>query len=161
MSRELFFFDKKMVSFFFLMFIAYVAMVNLGPTETLDTKFYYSGNEARDLFQRMTVADLHAYRINEYFDILLLTSYTTALFVGLRRVFSSNSRIPLFAFLPGFSDLVETSAILYALHTTGDQIFFDWLGFVTLFKWTTGALAILFLICRSWWKFRKPPPIQT
>lgn len=146
MSRQFFFFDKKMLLFLFLMMVAYIAMRIYGPVETLDTKFYYSGAKAYDLFQHMTTADIYAYRLNEYFDLLLLISYTAALFVGLKKVLPSNSKIPLIALLPGLSDLIETIAILYALYSSGEQNYFEWLGFITLFKWASGAFAIGLMI---------------
>ncbi|MBY0372044.1 hypothetical protein K2X33_15270 [bacterium] len=110
-----------------------ILMLTFGPHPTLDTKLYYTGDEARALLGGFDASQTHAYFLNELFDLLLIASYS-ALFYRLK-VF-----VP---FLPGAFDLVETSYILYALKTPGAHGFLDYLGVVTFLKWVSGGVLVV------------------
>jgi len=115
-------------------------MTLLGPPETLDMKLYYSGDQARALLQSFSPTQLHAYFINELFDLLLMSSYTVLYFIGLTWAFPSRRIFKTLAFVPAAFDFIETSFILYATKFPGPHAFFDWLGYATFLKWTTGTV---------------------
>jgi hypothetical protein len=151
MKSNVTFFDRKILGLLAVIVLAGVAMATWGPSETLDAKFYFSNAEAQALFQRATAHDLQAYRVNELIDLVFLVSYSCVLFLGLRKVDSTSTLIPLLGFVPGVFDLCETSAIFYALSTSTNQDFFKWLGVVTSLKWSTAAIALATLV----WAYRK------
>jgi hypothetical protein len=125
------------------MFLLILIMENFGPSQSLDIKFYYSGAEARALIQNLHAFELKYYFRNELIDLIFIFTYTSALWIGLRRIFPNNKATATLALLPGFFDLIETIAIIYAVKRPGGpHDFFDWLGVVTSLKWIFVAIAI-------------------
>lgn len=123
------------------------AMTILGPRESLDAKFYYTGEQAHALLLSFTAEEAEKYFRNEIIDLLFIVAYTSLLFMALKK------RAPNFiwlAFPAGFFDLIETSSILYCLKAS--PVFLNQLGFVTAFKWIffTGAkLTVLYGLFRA------------
>lgn len=116
-------------------------MQSVGPSDSLDAKFFYTGEQARNLFANFSLEDKEAYFLNEIFDLFLIFSYSF-LFLTLKR--------HLFALVPGFFDLVETLTVLYALKYGEPFNVFSFLGVMTALKWSTGALFIVW-----WWRQKK------
>lgn len=137
-------FDWKLNTAILLIVVMDIAMMIFGPRDSLDVKFYYTGDQARALLESFDNLELKKYFINEIFDLGLVLSYTGALYIGMRRAYPKKRGAMILAMLPGLCDLVETSFILYALWQPGLHIFFNWLGIVTLLKWLLGGLVILF-----------------
>ena len=132
-------FDKKLISILGLIVLLDVAIWIYGPRDSLDIKFYYTGDQARALMLGFDQMELRKYLATALLDLALIFSYTTALVIGLKRVYASRT-VALAGFLPGVCDFIETAAILYFIVRPGPYAFFDWLGVVTLLKWTFGAI---------------------
>ena len=118
--------DKKMALLLGAMVILYILMATFGPSDSLDRKLYYSGEEARALMQSFGGAELKAYFVNELLDLLLIFSYTGALFLGLQRVYSRHIWVLALSLLVGAADFIETSTILSVLRFWVWQAAFDW-----------------------------------
>jgi len=133
------------IYFVVLMILAVAGMRIWGTSETLDPKFYYTGQQARDFFAGQSPVQAYKYLHNELFDLGFLCSYTILLFLLYRRVFTADSYVTLIAFLPGIFDLVETSTIIQVLLKRFVDEAPTWLGITTCLKWSTAGVAILFL----------------
>lgn len=134
-------FDRKLTLLLGLIVLLDLIILWLGPPHSLDVKLYYSGDEARALFAALTEADLKAYLTQELFDLGLIASYTTALFIGLSRTRPKKTWAKPLAFLPGFFDLVETLTSIGILRFGLPITWLDHLGLFTFVKWSGGALA--------------------
>jgi hypothetical protein len=143
-------FDKKLLSFIFLILLLDLAMMTFGPRDSLDKKLYYTGAQARVFFAGLDGEQLRKYFVNELFDFMLIFSYTGALLIGLRRVYSNHLVATALALAPGLCDLIETSGIMYSLVQSGPHEFFEWLGVFTFLKWTLGGIATLAFLWKLW-----------
>jgi hypothetical protein len=138
-------FNRQLIVTILVLAHLLVAMILIGPTETLDKKFFYTGDEARILFATFDHDVLRSYYANEIIDLAYLASYT--MFFVLAFMNLNRRKFLVFALLPGFLDLIETGTILYALANPGPYPYFDWLGIVTALKWSSAGVAIvLFLV---------------
>jgi hypothetical protein len=147
---EKIFFDKKTTALSLILLVLLGIMMSLGAHNTLDARLYYSAQEARDLFVVMTAPEREAYFKTEIFDLLFICSYTALFIVLFGKLFPRNLFFLYLAIVPGLCDLIETSAILYALKFAEPLYAFDWLGIFTWLKWVIGAAVVIFLIvmCR-------------
>lgn len=136
--------DKKMIFLLTTIGLIEVWMAVYGPSESLDMKYYYTGDDARALFQSFTAADVRTYFINEIFDLILLASYSFAFFLGLQRLYSPRLWTIALPLVAGVSDLIETLVIMSVLKFSNPVSFFDWLGILTCLKWTL-IVIMLFL----------------
>jgi len=128
--------------------------MSFGPSESLDVKLYYTGDEARALFQRLSESDLNAYFIIELFDLCYLTSYTGLFLLGLRQMYPRQAGAIALPLIVGASDLIETLAVIGVLKFSVSQTIFDWLGVFTFLKWTLGAIVVLLLLVKALLKSR-------
>jgi hypothetical protein len=148
-EKSFVFFDKRIRILLVLIVVLDVAMMTLGPRATLDMKLYYTGEQARSLLSSFDAHEGNTYFINELFDLVFISAYSSLFFFGLRKAFPKSRIAGPIALVPGFFDVIETSFILYALRTQGPHPFFDWLGVATFLKWTTGSLVNLTMIVGS------------
>jgi hypothetical protein len=140
------FFDRKMSALLLFMALILAGMIGFGPKETLDMKYFYTGDQARALLRSFSESQSQLYFVNELFDLVFIGTYTTALVIAMKRLFPGHKLTAWLSVAPGAFDLVETGTIIYALKTPGSQQYFDWLGFATCLKWTTGAIAVAALL---------------
>lgn len=140
------FFDVAMLFLLGGVFIIYILMASFGPHDSLDARLYYSGNEARSLFESFGASELKAYFINEIFDLVLIVCYTAALYLGLRRLYSTSVRMTLIPLIAGGADFIETSAIISVLKFSLSPGVFDWLGVFTFIKWSFVGMALLLIL---------------
>jgi hypothetical protein len=140
------FFDRKMVTLLLFMALLLGGMIGFGPKETLDMKYFYTGDQARALLKSFSESQSQLYFVNELFDLVFISTYTMALVIAMKRLFPGYKLTAWLSFAPGAFDLIETGTVIYALKTPGSQQYFDWLGFATCLKWTTGAIAVAALL---------------
>ncbi len=112
-------------------------------SKLLDTRLYYSGAEAREFLNQLNSSDYLTYQMISALDLIFLGAYTLIICLFLRIWFSEKAM--LFGLIPGVFDFLETSGILYALTTTPQQQYFDYLGAVTFLKWSA-LLIVLFTV---------------
>jgi hypothetical protein len=154
------FFDKKSTILVLLIIIIDFYMIYLmtqGLTETLDQKLYYSGDDARALWLSFSNWHLQTYFANEIADLFLIASYSSLFYITLRKV-SKSPEYLLVALIPGFFDLIETLSVMLILKFPEYGQILNWLGTVTLFKWNSGAFAVLLILYHfAWPKIVKRP----
>ncbi|OFZ30120.1 MAG: hypothetical protein A2622_09730 [Bdellovibrionales bacterium RIFCSPHIGHO2_01_FULL_40_29] len=108
--------------------------------EILDVQLYYTGAAARNFLKALNENDLRLYKTIATLDLIFLSTYTWGVFFFTKKYFA---KIPIIlTLLPGIFDLIETTAILYALKTTVQQNYFDWLGLITCGKWVASGVLI-------------------
>lgn len=140
------FFDMKMFSLLLSLVLLVIVMFVLGSPHSLDARFYYNHLEALDFLSNLSWAQNKSYRMVLYVDLFLIYKYTRALTLGASRVFPQNTKAVLCFLAPGLLDVIETSNILWVLHSGDLQKLFPYLGVVTCLKWISGAAvtAVLF-----------------
>ncbi len=120
-------------------------MLALGASNSLDVKFYYNGDQARALLNGLNETHRHRYLLTEFVDCVFIVSYSTALFMALTSVFGRGVSIIALSLFPGICDAVETLGVIFALMTSADHSYFDWLGVMTCLKWSVGGIALVLL----------------
>jgi hypothetical protein len=143
------FFDRKMILLLTAIIALDVILALVGPRETLDLKFYYSGAEARALLAGYDLDTAWSYFVNEFFDLLLIIAYSAALAHGFSKFFARGSPFFALALLPGFLDIAENTGAVYALSTPGPHAYLDAMGTVTALKWLSGLAAPAILIAAA------------
>jgi hypothetical protein len=131
---------------FGLIFLLFLLMSVFGPSVSLDTKLYYSGNEARALLENLGEAGRRSYFLNEWIDLAFIATYTCAFVLGLRRVWPGRRWSTILAIAPGVFDYIETISVLLILRLAIPLSWLDWLGTITLIKWLIGTVAVIFWI---------------
>ena len=112
-----------------------------GYDRPLDTKFYYTGNEAVKFFDGLTAEEGKVYLRHECLDFLFIFSYSALFFRVLRRLYADNLVVSWLGLVPGLFDLTETGTIALIL-MRAIPIAPSWLGFMTCSKWITGATVV-------------------
>lgn len=134
-------FTRSEATLTLLLLLIGVSMEIWGSHRALDVKFYYSANEARDFLRSMDAAEAAAYLRNEILDLGFLSTYSALSRSFMCRFYPSNRALHIWALVPGFFDLIETSAIIWLLlHPESNPP--GWLGVTTCLKWLTGATVI-------------------
>lgn len=117
----------------------------LGPQGKLDGRLFYTGAEANDFLNGLSLVDRGFYLYGELVDLWFLTNYSWLLFLGFRYFLSSGSRLIFLALVPGLLDLLETTAILVFLIKGQAKISLAVLSLISLFKWIMALGALSFL----------------
>ena len=141
-------FDKLALSLLFLIFLFGLAMHFIGPPDSLDTKLYYSAEQAQLILSHFSESDLKAYFLNEILDLGFLTTYTLFFIVVLRRLYVQKTWLVLFPLIAGVSDLIETTGIICVLKFPGSNSLFKILGIFTCTKWVFGFVVLVLILMK-------------
>lgn len=133
---------KRIISLIAIIILIGLLMFFFGPSESLDAKLYYTGNQAISLFKHMEKIQVKIYLYNEILDLLLITSYSLLFYLCVMNLYPQNFKIRYLCLLPGGFDLIETFSVLLIINRGGPYSILHWLGIITLFKWTTGLLIV-------------------
>lgn len=120
----------------------------IGPPDSLDTKLYYSAEQAQLLLSNFTESDLRAYFLNEIFDLGFIITYTTFFIVMLRRLYPKKKWLILFPLIAGAADLIETTVIISVVKFSGSNHWFKVLGIFTCAKWILGFVTAVFIVAK-------------
>lgn len=118
----------------------------IGPSEILDAKLYYSGEEAISLLNKFDKSEMHKYQIVALLDLFLIAIYSYTFKVSLQILYPNKKKFILLGFLPGAFDYIETLGVLCVLNNGYCISILQWLGFITLIKWILVIVIILILI---------------
>jgi hypothetical protein len=136
-------FDRKLFSLLVLLVLVGTCMLAIGPANSLDKMLYYTGDQARHLFDSFTEEERRSYFLCETFDLIFMAAYTAAMSLAVVRLFPGKPLVRLLAVLPGLCDVVETVSILRILRFNGSLMALDWLGIFTFSKWIFAAAALV------------------
>ncbi|MGZ3692641.1 MAG: hypothetical protein ACXWQO_00105 [Bdellovibrionota bacterium] len=139
------FFDIKMYFLLGGMAFLLLAMLALGAP-SLDSRLYYTGQEARQFFAHISAQDAANYRLNEIIDFVFIGVYTFTLVLSFSRLHSRSPLLYWIAFAPGVFDLIETGSILHILNFGETFPVTGWLGVATFLKWMSALVAVGLLI---------------
>jgi len=118
-----------------------VLLMYLGANQILDTKLYYSHEEALGYFSALTSAQTENYKLIALLDLFVyIPAYTWLLFLVGRRFLPD--KYLLLIFIPTVFDIVETS-VIYLFISGILSGFPSWTGYVTSIKWISGAAIVL------------------
>jgi hypothetical protein len=111
------------------------AMLVVRPEGKLDTRFYYTLEEALSWFHSLSRESRANYVLFELLDLGYIVVYSAIAYLLLGK----------WALIPGLLDLGENIPVLLYLHGKVDLP--EHLGIVTCLKWITGTVMI---ICGIW-----------
>lgn len=136
------YFDRKSKALFAGTLVLSVALQLYGLPESLDKKFFYTGEYAQEFLFLLSDQQDAVYIRQCFLDLIFILFYTTLTAIEFRKV----TRHPLLqkiAFLPGAFDLIETGSILVILLQRHIWSKLDWLGYMTCLKWVTSSVALV------------------
>jgi hypothetical protein len=144
MIRKISQFDRQFYISLTSLPIIFLLMQIFGHSGSLDIKLYYTGDQARFFLTSLSAEQNRAYLVTELIDFFLfIPAYSLTLFFGIKQLRPLDRKMWLWAFAPGFFDIIETLLIINALISTSNQSYFDWLGLMTFFKWLLGLGAVI------------------
>ena len=112
----------------------------LAPEQILDERFYYSGAEARALFQGYSEGEVRRYFFNELLDLALIATYSWGLLILLHHKFPGSPLLAKLSLLTGLMDLTETLSVIGLLTGLMPMGVLDGLGIITALKWSLGGV---------------------
>lgn len=138
--------DKHLIQVLAAMILVAIPLLYFAPPDGLDSRLYYTGEQAHQIFSNFDKTTIKSYVITALIDFLFMGVYSYALIISLKRLFPNYKKIIFLAILPGALDFIETSGILYALLTPPPYSFFHWLGMITFSKWAIGLVCFLLVL---------------
>jgi hypothetical protein len=132
-----------------------ILMKVLGPTESLDARFYYDQMEAWSFFQTLSEEESRRYCINELLDLCFIALYSRIFYLSLERISGWKKSFLSISLIPGTFDFFETSWILLVLkfgEISGPMLMLGWL---TMAKWVSVAMFLVLLSILYFWKHPK------
>lgn len=131
---------------FTLMLLSGLAIAIWGTLDSLDSKFFYTSDEAAEFLTSLSAQQLKVYFWTEYVDLIFIVGYSLWFFKRSQALFPQNGKLQIAAFVPGIFDAIETVTILILLSMPVFVYVPNWLGFVTALKWVTGTFVAVCLI---------------
>jgi hypothetical protein len=148
-KRKMRSFSWRILGPVFALVTLYLLMSRLmGLHDILDSRLYYSAEEASLFFRSLSPSQMDRYFKHELLDLLFLTSYTLLDITLLARLFPEQPRLRYLGLVPGFFDALETLGILAVLTGAPISRIVPWLGIATCLKWITGAGIALMILVR-------------
>ncbi|MBK8173333.1 MAG: hypothetical protein IPK60_23775 [Sandaracinaceae bacterium] len=121
-------------------------LVAIGPSQTLDTRFFYSAQTAHDFLVDIGAEGRSAYLRVECIDFGLICVYSAFLLRVFLRRFEGRP-LHWIALVPGAFDLAETFTI-FTLLTHDDFDVPGYLGYLTCAKWVSAIVVLAVAIAR-------------
>ena len=115
-----------------------IGLAVFGLRDSLDGRYFYTFEQARELWRALDGDSRKAYLLTETVDLVFIALYTSAFYRILRP-----HGLAWLALAPGACDLVETVGVLCALTQPEFPEALGRLGYVTAAKWTLAVPALL------------------
>jgi hypothetical protein len=116
----------------------------MGGGNILDTRLFYTGQEANDFFKNLSPSEELSYRYIALIDLMLyIPCYTLILFQFASRAGITGNKV-FVSFIPAFFDVVETLTIFLYLNARM-QAFPSWVGFFTCTKWLSVFAVVIYI----------------
>lgn len=113
----------------------------LGANHILDTKLYYSHEDALAYFNALGTDGTENYKLIALLDLFVyIPAYTWVLFLFAKRFMPEKYLI--LVFIPTVFDILETS-VIYLFLSGYLKSFPVWTGYVTSVKWISGSLIVV------------------
>lgn len=138
-----------------LLVLASLLLMYMGANKILDTKLYYSQEDALALFSLLDTAGIENYKLIALIDLFVyIPAYTWLLLLLAKRFLPDKYWFRVF--VPAAFDVVETSTIY--LYLSGYIATFPaWTGYFTSLKWISGTVIVLAIGANI---FKKNPRLQ-
>lgn len=138
-----------------LLVLASALLMYMGANKILDTKLYYSQEDAITYFNLLDTSAIENYRLIALLDLFVyIPAYTWLLLLLAKRFLPDKYWFRMF--IPAAFDVVETSVIY--LYLSGNLATFPvWTGYVTSAKWISGTLIVVAIGANF---FKKNPRLQ-
>ena len=119
--------------------VLYIAMFTFGPVDSLDIRFFYTGEFAQIFFIGLSPALQESYVRQCLLDLIFIHFYGSLIWHQFS-LLKADRNLRLVALAPAAFDIIETATIFWILVSSQIPEHLDWLGFVTAAKWTTIVL---------------------
>ncbi|MCC2678655.1 MAG: hypothetical protein K0R29_1231 [Pseudobdellovibrio sp.] len=118
-----------------------VLLMYLGANHILDTKVYYSHDEAMAYFNALGTTGTENYKLIALLDLFVyIPAYTWLLLLFAKRFLPE--KYWMLVLIPTVFDILETS-VIYLFLSGYLSNFPVWTGYVTSIKWISGAVIVL------------------
>ena len=145
---------SKELGIFCLLLITGGILTYIGTKNSLDTRFYYTGDEARLFLSSLSPEGKAQYLRGEILDFLFMFFYSWLAMNLMKKNYPQLKLLHVLAIVPGIFDNMENTTILYALKDPLGATALDTLGLVTSIKWSVGGV-VLIIILAGFFKSKK------
>lgn len=139
------YFDFRMIFVWSIFVIVLTVIIKVDSQNILDTRLYYSNEEAIQYIKSLSRKDTYRYLLTEIFNLILVVTSTVLLYLSLKRFYIKKTKLKYLALVPGALALYEASTLISVLTDQAELKAYPWLGLIALFKWLTLSL-VLFLV---------------
>ena len=136
--------SKKVIILVVSLILTGIVMRVLSPAKKLDSRLYYTYEQATLYLEGLTEIEKQNYFYGELFDFWFMVNYSWLLFLAFRK-FVPNKKYLVVAFAPGILDLFETGLITHYLNSREFNSAYQFLPAISFFKWLLGFLILLSL----------------
>ncbi len=148
------FLNIKVIALLVSLFLTGCMMRYLSPPQKLDSRPYYSFEQASTYLTGLSEIQKQNYLRAEYFDIWFLLNYSWLSWIALNKYLPKKKLIWI-AFIPGGLDLFETGLITWYLTTGSLSLGHRLLPVLSSCKWLSGLLITLYLLKTIFWRKAK------
>jgi hypothetical protein len=148
------FLNIKVIVLLVSLFVTGSMMRYLSPPQKLDSRPYYSFEQASLYLNGLSEIQKENYLRAEYFDFWFLFNYSWLTLLAFKKYLPRKKLIWL-AFIPGMLDLFETGLITWYLASGSLSLGHRLLPFLSSCKWLSGVLITLYLCKTIFWRKAK------
>ena len=148
------FLNIKVVALLVSLFLTGSMMRYLSPPQKLDSRLYYSFEEASTYLSGLSEIQKENYLRAECFDFWFLINYSWLSWLALKK-YLPRKNLKWVAFVPGGLDLFETGLITWYLMTGSLNVLHQLLPVLSSCKWLSGVLITLYLLKTIFWRKAK------
>jgi hypothetical protein len=139
------FLNFKVIFLLVSLFLTGSMMRYLSPAQKLDSRPYYSFEQASSYLNGLSEIQKENYLHAEYFDFWFLINYSWLSWLALKK-YLPRKNLKWLAIIPGGLDLIETGLITWYLMTGSLNLGHRLLPVLSSCKWLSGVLITLYLL---------------
>ena len=148
------FLNFKVIFLLVSLFLTGSMMRYLSPAQKLDSRPYYSFEQASSYLNGLSEIQKENYLHAEYFDFWFLVNYSWLTWLALKK-YLPRKKLIWIAFIPGALDFFETGLITWYLSSGSLSLGHRLLPVLSSCKWLSGVLITLYLCKTIFWRKAK------
>ena len=148
------FLNFKVIFLLVSLFLTGSMMRYLSPAQKLDSRPYYSFEQASSYLNGLSEIQKENYLHAEYFDFWFLINYSWLSWLALKK-YLPKKNLKWLAIIPGGLDFFETALITWYLMTGSLNVLHQLLPVLSSCKWLSGVLITLYLLKTIFWRKAK------
>ena len=148
------FLNIKVIALLVSLFFTGIMMRYLSPPQKLDSRPYYSYEQASRYLNGLSEIQKENYLHAEYFDFWFLLNYSWLTWLAFKK-YLPGKKVIWIAVIPGVLDLFETGLITWYLASGSFSLGHRLLPVLSSCKWLSGVLITLYLCKTIFWRKAK------